>query len=146
MKHEHFCFHVDFCMITTTTSVLMPLSWLAGVGNFCSNSLSPFLSIVRILSSQAISFQILLYVLFPRFPWSILLPFPSYFNFHNFTYLRIDVSTHNMTIPPRTTLNYQILNLHSNNHPTTKNISRHPIKQSHSTHVPLHATSPHPQQ
>ena len=66
---------------TTTTSVLMPLSQLTV--NFLSNSLSSFLSILRILSSQAISFQILLYALFPRFPWSTLLPFPSYFNFHN---------------------------------------------------------------
>ena len=44
----------------------MPLSRLAGVRNFCFNSLSPFLSIERILSSQTISFQILLYALFPR--------------------------------------------------------------------------------
>ena len=42
----------------TTTSVLMPLSQLAGVGNF--NSISPFLSIVCIFSSQAKLFQILL--------------------------------------------------------------------------------------
>ena len=124
----------------------MPLSRLAGVSNFCSNSLSPFLSIVRILSSQAILFQILLYALFPRFPWSTLHPFPSYFNFHNLTYLGIDVSTHDMIIPLQTALNYQILNLHNNTHPITKNISRHPIYQSHPTHHPdhkiLHPTQP----
>ena len=40
----------------TTTSVLMPLSQLAGVGNF--NSISLFLSIVCIFSSQAELFQI----------------------------------------------------------------------------------------
>ena len=70
---------------TTATSVLMPLSRLAEVDNFCFNLLSPLLSIIRILSSQAISFQIL-YALFQRFPWSTLLPFPSYFNVHNLTY------------------------------------------------------------
>ena len=111
----------------------MPLSRLAGVSNFCCNSLSPFLSIIRILSSQAILFQILLYALFPQFPWSTLLPFPSYFNFHNLTYLEIDVSTHDMTIPLQKTLNYQIFNLPNNTHPIMKNISRHLINQSHPT-------------
>ena len=123
----------------------MPLFRLVGVSNFCSNLLSPFLLIVRILSSQAILFQILLYALFPRFPWSILLPFSSYFNLHNLTYLEIDVSMLDMTIPPQMTLNYQILNLHNNTHPITKNISRHPINQSHPTHHPDHTTL-HPTQ
>ena len=86
---------------TTTAFVLMPLSWLARVGNFCFNLLSPFLSIVRILSSQAIPFQILLYTLFPRFPGLALLPFPIYFKLHNLTYLGVDVSTNDMTIPPQ---------------------------------------------
>ena len=111
----------------------MPLSRLAGFGNFFLNSLSPFLSIARILSSQAISFHFLLYALFLRFSWSTLLPFPSYFNFHNLnflTYLGIDVSKHDMTIPPQAALNYHILDLHSNTHPITKSISRHPINQS----------------
>ena len=123
----------------------MPLSWLAWVSNFCSNSLSPFISIIRILSSQAISFQILLYTLFPWFPWLTLLPFPSLFNFHNLTYLGTDVSTHEITIPPQMALNYQILNYHNNTHPITKNISRHPINQSHPTHYPDHMTL-HPTQ
>ena len=35
----------------------MSLFRLVGVSNFCSNSLSPFLSIVHILSSQAILFK-----------------------------------------------------------------------------------------
>ena len=52
---------------TTTALILMLLSHLAGVSNYCSNSLSPFLLIVRIFSSQAILFQILLYSLFPWF-------------------------------------------------------------------------------
>ena len=59
----------------------MPLQRLARVGNFWFNSLSPFLSIVHILSSQAILFQILLYAhlldrpffLFPVIPSSITL-------------------------------------------------------------------------
>ena len=123
----------------------MLLSRLAEVGNFCFNSLSPFLSIVRILSSQAISFQILLYALFPQFPWSTLLPFPSYFNFHEFTYLGINVSTHDMTIPQQTALNYHILDLHNNTNPITKNISQHPINQSDPTHHPDHTTL-HPTQ
>ena len=78
----------------------------------CSNSLLLFLSILCILSSPALSFQVLLYELFPQFPWSALLPFPSYFNFHN------------MTIPLQTALNYYIHNLHNNTHPITKNISQ----------------------
>ena len=68
----------------------MPLSWLVRVGNLYPNLLLPFLLIVSILSSQAISFQIFLHALFPRFPWLTLLPFPSYFNFLNLTYLRTD--------------------------------------------------------
>ena len=90
----------------------------------CSNSLLLFLSILCILSSPALSFQVLLYELFPQFRWSALLPFPSYFNFHNFTYLGIDVSMHDMTIPLQTALNYYIHNLHNNTHPITKNISQ----------------------
>ena len=86
--------------MTAVTSILMPLSWLARVGNFCFNLLSPFLSIISILSSQAILFPILLYALFPQFPWSTLLPLPSYFKFHNLTCLEVDVSTDDMTIPP----------------------------------------------
>ena len=129
----------------------MPLSRLAGISNFCSNLLSPLLSIVLspLFSSHIV--PILLYALFPRFPWSTLLPLPSYFNIHNLTYLGIDVSTHGMTIPPLTSLNYHILNLHKNTNPITKNISRHPINQSHPTHhldhttLHPHAISPHPQ-
>ena len=122
----------------------MALSRLAGVSNFCSNSLLPYLSIVCILSSQAISFQIL-YALFPRFPWSTRLPFPNYFSFHNLTYLGIDVSTHGMALPPQTALNDLILDLHNSTHPITKNNSRHAINHSHPTHpdhVTLHPTQP----
>ena len=123
----------------------MPLSRLPGVGDFCSNLLSPFLPIVCILSSQTISFQILLHALFPQFPWLTLLPISSYFSFHNLMYLVIDVSTHDMTIPPQTALNYHILDLHNNTHPIMKNISRHPINQSYPTHNPDHSTL-HPMQ
>ena len=105
----------------------MLLSRPTEVSNCCSNSLSPFLLIVCIFSSQAISFQILLYLLFPWFSLATLLPFPSHFNFHNLTYLGTDVSTHDMIIPPQTALNYHILNLHSNTQPITKNINQHPI-------------------
>ena len=125
----------------------MPLSRLAGVGNFCFNMLSPFHSIVRILFSQAILFQIFLYALFQRFPWSTLLSFPWYFMLHNFTYLGADISTNDMTIPPQTSLNYGIFDRHDNTHFNPKNISRHPINQPHSTHHPdhttLHPTQPH---
>ena len=53
----------------------MLLSQLAGVGNFFFTLLSPFLSIVwvRNLSSRVILMQILLYTLFPWFPWSTFL-------------------------------------------------------------------------
>ena len=118
----------------------MLLSRLAGVSNFCSNLLWPFLLIVHILSSPAISFQILLFTLFPQFLWSTLLPFPSYFNFHNLLSLVIDVSTHDMTIPPQTTLNYHTPYVHNNSHPITKNISRHPINKSH---LIIQCSTPH---
>ena len=52
----------------------------------------------------------------------------------------IDVSTHDMTIPPHTALNDHILNLHNNTQPITKNFNRHPINQSHPTHYPDHTT------
>ena len=97
---------------TTTTFILMPLSWLARVGNFCFNLLSPFLLIKCILSSQAISFQILLYTLFPQFPWSIFLLFSSYF-------MGVEISTY--------------VDLHNTTHPIPKNISRHPTDQPQST-------------
>ena len=129
----------------TITTVLMPLSRLAGVSSFCSNLLSPFPSIVRILSFPAISFQIFLYALFPRFPWPTILPFPTYFDFHNLTYLGTNVSTHGMTIPPQTALNDHILSHHSNTRHITKNISHHPINQFHSTYHPDHTTL-HPTQ
>ena len=70
---------------TKTTSVLMPLFWLAGVDNFCFSLVSPFLSIVRNFSSQAILFQILFYTLFPQPPWSNFFPFPSFFKIHELT-------------------------------------------------------------
>ena len=101
-----------------------------GVEIFCFNSLSPFLSIVSIVSSQAILFQILLYAFFPRFPWSTLLPFPSYF--------KLDVLTDKMTITPQTALIY-IFDHNINTQPIPKDISRHPTDQSHRTHYPDHA-------
>ena len=125
----------------------MPLSRLAGVGNFCFNMLLPFHSIVRIPSSQGISFQIVFYAFFPRFPWSTLLSFPWYFMLHDLTYLGADISTDDRTIPPLTSLNYEIFDRHDNTHPIPKNISRHPINQPHFTHHPdhktLHPTQPH---
>ena len=110
----------------------MPLSRLAVVSNFSSNSLSPFLSIVRIICSQAISLQ----TFFTHFSHDLL-----YLNLHKLTYLGINVSTHDMTIPPQTALSDHILNLHNNTHPITKDISRHPINQSHPTHHPDHTRS-----
>ena len=121
---------------TTTTPILVPLSRLARVGNFCFNLLSLFHSIVRILSFQAISFQILLYALFPRFTYSTLLPF----KFHNFTFLGVDVST----ILPQTALNNHTFDLHFNTHLILNN-SRFPINQSHPTHHPDHSML-HPMQ
>ena len=81
-----------------TTTIIMPLSWLAGVCKFWSYLLLPFLLIVHILFSQTILFQ-LLYTLFPHFPWLTLLPFPIYLNFHVFG---------------KTALNYHIPNLQNN--------------------------------
>ena len=67
-------YSIDLQTLPIKMSLLMPLSQLSGVRNFHFNLLSPFLLIVRILSSQAIFFQILLYAL-RQFPWSILFPF-----------------------------------------------------------------------
>ena len=125
----------------------MPLSQLARVVNFCFNMPSPFHLIACILPSQAISFQIFLYALFPRFPWSTLLSFPWYFMLHDLTYLGAHILTDDMTIPPQTSLNYEIFDRHGNTHPIPKNISQHPINQPHSTHYPnhmmLHPMQPH---
>ena len=97
-------------------------------------------SCVRILSSAAISFHILLYALLLQFSWLTLLLFLSYLKLHNLTYLEINVSTHDMTIPLQAVSNYQILDLHNNTYPILKNISRHPINESHPTHHPDHTT------
>ena len=118
----------------------MPLSRLGGFGNLCFNMLSPFHSIVHILSSQAISFQIFLYALFPRFSWSTLLSFPWYFMLHDLMYLGADISMNDMAIPPQMSLNYGIFDRHDNTHLISKNISQHPINQPHSTHHPDHMT------
>ena len=131
-KHEP---KLSYATTTATTSVLLPLSRLTGLGNFCFSLLSPFLSIVRILSSQATSFQILLYALFPRFLWSTLLPFPSYFKLHNFTYLGVDVSMDDTTIPTKKAQPYHVFDLHKNIHPVILIIRRSTL-----------ATSPHRQQ
>ena len=122
----------DCTTTTTTTKTTTELSRLAWVRNFRFNSLSPILSIVRILSSQAISFQ-------------VLLPFPRYFKLNNLTYLGVDVSTDNMTIQPQTTLNHHIFYLHNKTYHISKNNSRHSMDQSHSTHHPDHTTI-HPKQ
>ena len=108
----------------------MLLSRLARLGNFCSNLLSPFLSIVHILSSPVILFQILLYTLFSRFPWSTLPPFPSCLNFHILTYLKhwcLHV-WHDHTTADDFEISYP---QSSQQHPPsiTKNISRRPINQ-----------------
>ena len=125
----------------------MPLPRPAGVYKFYFNLLSPFLSIVGILSSQTISLQVLLYAaLFSRFLWSTLLYFPSYFKLHSLTYLGVDISTDDMIIPPQTAFHYHIFDLHNNSHLIPKNISQHPIDQSHPTQHPdpttLHSTQP----
>ena len=103
----------------------MSLSGLARAVNFCFKSLSPFPSIVRILSSQAILSQIALYALFPQFPQSTLLPFPTYFKLDNLMYLAVDIMTDDMTIPQQTALNYHIFDLHNNTHPILKKVSHH---------------------
>ena len=57
-------------------------------------------------------------------------------------YLRIDVSTLDMTISLQTALNYHIADLHNNTHRIAKNISRHPINQfdpiNHLDNIMLH--------
>ena len=100
----------------TITSVLMALYWLIRFGNFCFNSLSPFLFILHILGFHTMSFQFL------RFPSLFLLPFRSYFKLHNLTYFGTDVSMDDMTVPPQTTLNYHIFDLHNNTHPSWRTL------------------------
>ena len=96
------------------------LSRLALVDKFYFNMLSLFPSIVRILSSQAISFQILFYALSPRFFWSAPLSFPSYFKLHNL-----------YTIGDSSAL--CTCDLHNIIHFIPNNISQHPTSQSHLT-------------
>ena len=123
----------------------MPLSWLVGIGNFCFNLLSSFLSIVYILSCQSIWFRIVLYAFFLQFPWSTFLPFPSYLKLHDLMYLGVDVSTDGTTIQSYTTLNYHTLDFHNNTDLMLKNISQHSIDQFHPKHHTDH-TRPHPMQ
>lgn len=126
-------------------AVLIPLSHIAGASNFCSNFFLPFLSIERILSSEAILFQIHLHALFPQFPWSTLLYFPSCLNFHNLMIWEL--------MFPRMTLSYHLRQLWiiSSIFTTTPTLSRgtsvntlstsHPTD--HSDHTTLHLTKPH---
>ena len=130
---------------TATTFVLMSLSRLARVGNFCFNLLFRFLSIVHVLYSNATSFRILLYALFAQFPWSNLF-FTSYFKLCNLTYLKVDVSTDDMTISLQTAFNYHIFRLQNSTHSILKNISQQPINQSSHTHpdqMMFNPTYPH---
>ena len=111
--------------ITTTMSILMPLSWLGGV-------MHPFFSSHIIPDSSLCSLPTI----------SLVDPFfPSYFKLHNLTYLGVAVSTDDMSIPPQMALNYPIVDLHSSTHSIPRNISHHPIDQSTSpTHHPYHMT------
>ena len=130
---------------TATTFVLMPLSRLARVGNFWFNLLFPFLLIVPVLCFNAISFRILLYALFRQFPWSNLF-FTSYFKLCNLTYLKVDVSTDDMTISLQTAFNYHIFRLQNSTHSVLKNISQQPINQSSHTYPDQMMFNPtHPQ-
>ena len=129
----------------------MPLSRLPGVSNFCSNWLSPFLSIVRILSSQAISFQILLYTLSHDFLGR---PF--------FLFLVISISItsrnwelclhawHDHTIADGFELSYpQSSQQHPSYHEEHQSTPYQPVSPhtlSRSYDAPPQVTSPHPQQ
>ena len=126
-------FHPSLALSSVASRCSLILFIWYGYSN-CSNLLLPFLLIIHILYSEAILLKILPYTLFPRFLWSTLLPFPSYFNLHNLTYLGIDVSTHDISIPLQMALNYQIINFYSNTNPITKVINQHPINQYHPTH------------
>ena len=136
---------------TTTMSVLMLLSRLAGLAIFCFNFFSPF-PLVRILSSQAISFQILFYALFPRFPWSTVLPFPNYFNFHNLTYLEL-MSPH-VTWPYNRRRLWIISSIFTTTHILSRRTSFDTLSISLTLNTiliiwrstPRSLTSPHPQQ
>ena len=59
------------------------------------------------------------------FPGWFFFLFPVISTSTTLTYLRIDVSEHDMTIPPQTALNYYILNRHNIIHPVTKNNLSH---------------------
>ena len=58
-------------------SVLMPLPQPDKIDNFCFNLVLPFLSIICMLFSQAISLHILLYAIFPQFSFVNLSHFSS---------------------------------------------------------------------
>ena len=76
-----------------------------------------------------------------------LLPFHSYFKLHNLTYLGVDISKDGMIIQLQIALHYHIFDIHNNTHPISKNISQHPIDQSHPTyhhdHTMLYLMQPH---
>ena len=121
----------------TPTTILMPLSQLARVDNFCFNSLLPFRSILHILSFQAILFQILLYTLFPWFSWLTLLPFPGFFMLHNLTYLGVDVLIYGILTVDLCRWPWIIISSIFTITPTFSK-KQHPIEQSHPTHHPDH--------
>ena len=57
----------------------------------------------------------------------------------------IDISMHDMTIPPQMALSFHLHNLHNNTQSLRKNIIWHPINKSHPTYHPDH-TILHPMQ
>ena len=136
------------CTITIA-SLLMPLSWLVGIGNFCFNLFSSFLSIVCIFSSQSILFQIVLYAFFPQFPWSTVLPFPpfpSYLKLHVFGSWCLN-RWHNHTIVHDFKLSYVGFSQqhwpYPEEHQSTLYWPVSPQASYWSYTTPPHATSPH---
>lgn len=138
-KSENKFFNPEFKRLLTTTalSALTPLLRLIKVGNVCFN----FLLIICILSSQAISWQIPLFALFPQFPWLTFFLFPVISSSITSQVFRIWCLSgwHDHTV-----LNYHTFNIHNNTHHIPKNNNWHTIDQSHPTH-PYH-TNLHPTQ
>ena len=133
---------------TKKTFVLIPLSRLAGVGSFCFNLFSPFWSYASSLLKPYCSKSFFTDSSHDFLGWPFFL-FPV-----NSTYITSRIWK---LMSPRMTwllnrkwrwiiISWIFTTTSTQCHPVTKNITRHPINQSHPAHpdhATLHPTQPH---
>ena len=135
---------LEYITTTATTPVLMWLYRLAGAGSFCFNSILPFFWLY--MHPHDLTLKPYHSKYFCTHSSQDFLGWP----FFLFPVISTSITSHTWEL--QMALNYYILNLFSQQHPITKNISRYPINQSHprtsswSYDVPPHATLSHQQQ